>query len=169
MASVDTMNPNPFAVLTLIVAPAILTNCCSILAMSTSNRFLRASERMRTIAAQLDTQKKTDAAWQMLFGQVNRIEKQALLLLRALRSVYISLGAFAAGTLFSIVGAVLASSGPRSSLHVVALFALLIGLVGVCALIGSCINLFRATQLSLLNISEEAAFIRKRQETQPSF
>ena len=38
---------NPFALLSLIAAPAVLTNAASVLALSTSNRFLRASERMR--------------------------------------------------------------------------------------------------------------------------
>ena len=37
---------NPFALLTLIVAPAVRTNAMSVLALSTSNRFLRAGERL---------------------------------------------------------------------------------------------------------------------------
>ena len=42
---------NPFALLSLIAAPAVLTNAASVLALSTSNRFLRASERMRALSA----------------------------------------------------------------------------------------------------------------------
>jgi hypothetical protein len=155
---------NPFAVLTLIVAPAILTNAASVLAMSTSNRFLRASERMRSLASRLSELTKADAAWELLFRQVNRVENQALLLLRALRSVYIALGAFAAASLVSILGAVLASAHFAAALHVVAVLALISGILGVCALITASLNLFHATQLSLLNISEEAEFIRKQQE-----
>ena len=41
---------------------------------------------------------------------------------------------------------------------------LLLGFVGVAGLIGGCVNLFHATQLSLANIREEAAAIRARQE-----
>jgi hypothetical protein len=161
----DGLTGNPFAVLTLIVAPAILTNAASVLAMSTSNRFLRASERMRSLASRLHELTKRDPAWEMLFRQVNRVENQALLLLRALRSVYIALGAFAAASLVSILGAVLASIHVQGALYVVAVLALISGILGVCALIAASSNLFKATQLSLLNISEEAEFIRKEQAT----
>jgi hypothetical protein len=46
------MNPqtNPFAVLSLIVAPAVLTNACSVLVLSTSNRLARATDRVRELA-----------------------------------------------------------------------------------------------------------------------
>ena len=40
---------SPFAVLTFIVAPAVLTNATSVLAMSTINRMLRTRERMQDL------------------------------------------------------------------------------------------------------------------------
>jgi hypothetical protein len=40
---------NPFAILTVIVAPAILTNATSVLAMSTINRMLRTRQRMHEL------------------------------------------------------------------------------------------------------------------------
>ncbi len=40
---------------------------------------------------------------------------------------------------------------------------LALGFVGVGGLVFGSFNLFRATQLSLINIREEAALIRKRQ------
>jgi hypothetical protein len=39
-----------------------------------------------------------------------------------------------------------------------------LGFAGVAGLMGGCVNLFHATQLSLVNIREEAAAIRARQE-----
>jgi hypothetical protein len=48
--------------------------------------------------------------------------------------------------------------------QVVVSLGLLLGVVGVTGLIGGCVNLTRATQLSLANISEEAALIRARQK-----
>jgi len=45
---------NPFAVLSLIVAPAVLTNASSVLAMSTSNRLARAVDRARELSKQLE-------------------------------------------------------------------------------------------------------------------
>jgi hypothetical protein len=43
---------------------------------------------------------------------------------------------------------------------------LLLGFGGVARLVGGCANLFHATQLSLVNIREEAALIRARHEGQ---
>ncbi len=48
------MDPNPFAVLSLIVAPAILTNASSVLIMSTSNRLARGADRARELSKQLE-------------------------------------------------------------------------------------------------------------------
>jgi hypothetical protein len=45
---------NPFAVLTAVVAPAILTNASSVLALGTSNRLARVVDRTRIVAAELD-------------------------------------------------------------------------------------------------------------------
>ncbi len=45
---------NPFAILTFIAAPAILTNASSVLALQTSNRFARNVDRMRAIIKQLE-------------------------------------------------------------------------------------------------------------------
>ena len=44
-AAGDTAGGNPFAVLTAVVAPAILTNACSVLALGTSNRLARVVAR----------------------------------------------------------------------------------------------------------------------------
>ena len=46
---------NPFAVLTAIVAPAILTNASSVLALGTSNRLARVVDRTRIVAVHLAT------------------------------------------------------------------------------------------------------------------
>lgn len=50
----DMAAENPFAALSLIVAPAILTNACSVLIMSTSNRVARAADRGRELARELE-------------------------------------------------------------------------------------------------------------------
>jgi len=49
----DTVAGNPFAVLTAVVAPAILTNACSVLALGTSNRLARVVDRTRVVAREL--------------------------------------------------------------------------------------------------------------------
>jgi hypothetical protein len=55
---------NPFAILTLIVAPAVQTNAMSVLALSTSTRFLRSGERLRALTKELEeTTDPDDRAW----------------------------------------------------------------------------------------------------------
>jgi hypothetical protein len=153
---------NPFAALSFIAAPAVLTNAASVLAMSTSNRFLRASDRMRQLADRLDRGVDSEATLVMFRVQVGRVEKQSVLLLRGLVGAYIALGAFAAASLVSICGAALGAAAVVQAAHVAVIVALLVGFAGVCGLAYSCINLFHATRLSMLNIMEEAALIRDR-------
>jgi hypothetical protein len=45
---------NPFAALSFIVAPAVLTNASSVLALSTSNRLARAVDRARALTTELE-------------------------------------------------------------------------------------------------------------------
>jgi hypothetical protein len=154
---------NPFALLTLIVAPAVLTNAMSVLALSTSNRFLRAGERLRALAAELElATSREDAGWRLV--HINRIERQAVLLLSALRSIYLALGSFVIASLVSIVGAAFAARQLHHSDELMIILGLAVGFIGAGALVWGCMNLFRATRLSMMNISEEAAAIRKREE-----
>jgi hypothetical protein len=152
---------NPFAALTMVAAPAILTNACSVLAMSTSNRFLRASERMRILHAELETLDPGSRRARLLVVQVPRIERQGVLLLSGLAAAYVGLGSFAAAALISLVGA---AFGSLPHLHLFAeatiILALLCGLTGVCAIIFACVRLFAATRLSMQNVLDEAACIR---------
>src|SRR5258707_12155239 len=98
------MNPtalaeNPFAALSFVAAPALLTNASSVFAMSTINRMLRTRDSMRDLLAKSEAGGQTEVQAQRLVAHVNRVERQAALLLQALRSIYIALGAFASATL----------------------------------------------------------------------
>src|SRR3989442_4542725 len=99
------LTQSPFAVVTFIVASALLTNASSVLALSTINRMLRTRDRMHDLFAksEADGQSAPEAA--RLIEQVNRVEKQAVLLLRALHSIYVAFGAFSAATLVTLLGA----------------------------------------------------------------
>jgi hypothetical protein len=94
------------------------------------------------------------------------VEKQAVHLLSALRWIYTALGAFAAASLVTLLGAVAGQLGNEVFMRVVVGMGLLLGVLGVAGLVGGCLNLLHATQLSLTNIREEAALIRARQEKQ---
>jgi hypothetical protein len=166
---VTTMDPSsllqsPFAPLTLVVAPALLTNASSVLAMSTVNRMVRAHERMHGFFAKSEAGELSD----FFAAQVDRVEKQAELLLRALHAIYIALAAFACATLVTLLGAELMFVAGALLLRAVAGLGIALGFVGVGGLVVSCVNLFRATHLSVLNIRDEAATIRTRKARGPT-
>ena len=158
----NSLAQNPFAVLTFIVAPAILTNATSVLAMSTINRMLRTRERMHDLFSESET--SAEFQGERFLAQVNRVERQAVLLLVAMRFIYVALGAFAAASLVTLLGAVLGPWETAAVVRVVVGAGLLLGFTGVGGLVVGCLNLFRATRLSLVNIREEADLIRARQQ-----
>lgn len=159
------LDETPFAVLTLIAAPAVLTNATSVLVLSTSNRFARAIDRARALTAQLE--KKPGPADDPLriikLRQLDRAEVRALLLLRALRSFYLSLGALAGSALSSLFGAALTSSRHEWIYKLVVVVSAGGGLTGVGALVFGCVVLVRETRLALVSVSEEADFLRLRE------
>src|SRR5256714_10790474 len=95
---------SPFAALTFVAAPALLTNASSVLALSTINRMLRTRDRMHELFAKSESNQSAEREGVHFVDQVNRVEKQAMLLLGALRSVYVALGSFAAATLVTLLG-----------------------------------------------------------------
>jgi hypothetical protein len=161
-SNLSTFSQNPFAVLTFIAAPAILTNASSVLAMSTINRMLRARERMHQLLTEAENSTLYRGA--NLLALVSRAERQGILLLGAMRWIYVGLGAFAAATLVTLLGAVVGQFGNETLLHIIVGIGLLLGFTGVAGLIGGCINLFRATELTLMNIHDEAEILRLRQK-----
>ncbi len=164
MAAAD-LSSNPFALLSLIGAPAVLTNAASVLALSTSNRFLRASERMRALSQRTEDRSLPTEVRALLFRQAERTERQALYLLKGLRAAYVALGSFASASLISILGAGLAGSALHVGFRALGALALAVGFVGAGGLVTACLKLLQATRLSMQNMSEEAALIRARERT----
>jgi hypothetical protein len=154
---------SPFAVLTFIAAPALLTNATSVLALSTINRMLRTRERMTELLAKSEAATNSETESDRLIRQVDRVERQAVLLLQALRAIYVALGAFVSATLVTLLGASLASFQEALWFRLLVGLGLVLGFIGVGGLVSGCVTLFHATQLSLANIRDEAAVIRERQ------
>ena len=138
------MDPNPFAVVSLIVAPAILTNASSVLIMSTSNRLARGADRARELSKQLEeTVDFSSIEAQRRLKELTSAERRTLLLLRALRSFYVALGAFAFASFVSLLGAVTASIKLSAVVLPLELAGVAAGLVAVMALVYGSILLFR--------------------------
>lgn len=154
---------SPLAVLTLIAAPAILTNATSTLASSTLNRMFRTRDRMNELFAKSEAGNLAEGEAVFLLNQVNRVERQAVLLLRALHSIYVALGAFAASTLITLLAEGLAPLWGALWFRAMAGFGFALGLVGVGGLVFGSVNLSKATRMSLDNIRMDAELIRQHQ------
>jgi uncharacterized protein DUF2721 len=164
---------NPFAAFSLIVAPAILTNASSVLAMSTSNRLARAVDRARDLARQLEAlegEAESAAAdrkpFERLLGELTATEQRTTMLLHVLQSFYLALGGFASSTLAALLGAVLARFNSGPVLLLLEVVAVAAGTVGVAALVRGSVILVRETAIAVRVISERAASVRARARLQ---
>jgi Protein of unknown function (DUF2721) len=156
---------SPLAVLSLMVAPAILTNASTVLVMSTSNRLARAADRVRELAKQLEASGETDAAQSARrLNELGVTEQRMLMLLSALRSFYVALGGFATATLAALLGAVLAAMIGDWVAHALELIGLAAGLVGLAALVHGASVLVRETRLVVRVLNERAAAVRARMQ-----
>lgn len=151
---------NLFTVLTLIVAPAVLTNASSILALNTANRFGRVIDRARQLAKELegnlDPQTKA-----VRLRQFAALSKRGILLMRAQTCFYGALGLFVAAALISVVGAGLTPNHPLGY-RIAAACSLGVGLSAALSLVYGCGLVVRETRLALVNLHDEAGLIEIR-------
>lgn len=167
----DTLNSSPFAVLTFIAAPAILTNASSVLTLSTSNRFARAIDRARSLAVTIAAHRDDPAAasgqpWlaediRLRVRQLDFAERRVLLLVRAMTAFYFAVGSFATGTLTSLAGASLSVLGYTGSTRAVLVVAVVAGVCGVGGLVSGATLLVWESRLSLRILREEARAIHQ--------
>jgi len=156
LVPVTAIEGNSFAILTLIVAPALLTNATSVLALNTANRFGRVVDRSRQLALEIE-QGIADADRKVRRGrQLERLGQRAVLLIKAQTNLYRAIGLFVAAALISVIGAMLAG---RSSIayHVAGLLGLFTGIGAAGSLATGCLLIVRETRLALVNLEDEAA------------
>lgn len=151
---------NPFAVLTLIAAPAVFTNASSVLSLGTGNRLARVVDRTRALSEKLHAKPREAEEVAMWGRHIGRLEKRAELLVRAMSFFYTAVGAFAAASLISLLGASLAGSRYNLPFAVIAGICFVIGIVGFLGLAIGCTHLVRETRLALLSHHEEARLAR---------
>jgi hypothetical protein len=143
---------DPFSVLTVVAAPAVLTNASSVLALGTNNRLARVADRAHAITAQLTGVKDH----QGLVAELAVLQTRAQLLLRALRYFYAGLGLFASSALISIAGSILVYYGWPSGFQIAAGIGVLCGTSAVIALVCGCITMIRETQLAVKGLAYDA-------------
>ncbi len=154
----------PFAALSLIVAPAILTNACSVLIMSTSNRVARAVDLSREVGRALDAlppDELTSDSRQWL-SEMAAVQTRSVLLLRALRAVYTALGGFASATLIALLGVVFGLRLPEPARLLIELLAVLAGAVGVGGIVWAAVLLLRETRIAVTALEHRFALQEAR-------
>ena len=161
----------PFAALSLIVAPAILTNACSVLVMSTSNRLARAVDFAREIGRELDALSPEGLAsdsrqWLTEMAAANT---RSVLLVRALRAVYTALGGFASATLVALLGVVFASRLPAPVRSLIELLAVLAGAVGVGGIVWAAVLLLRETRIAVASLENRFSLQKARFPVQDTY
>lgn len=153
----------PFAALSLIVAPAILTNAASLLVMSTSNRLARAVDLTRELARELEG---TSAAGNPESGRRLRelagAEARSLLLVRALRAVYLAMAGFGSATFVSLIGVVLVRGPGTATDRAIELLALLAGIVGIGGILWAAMLLVRETRIAVATLAERVEAQQRR-------
>jgi hypothetical protein len=138
---------NPLQSLTFIAAPALLTNACSLLVLSTSNRFARAVDRTRLLAkTQNEDQGKS----------LRRAERRALILVRALTGFYTGVGAFACSTFMGLFGSALQTIGQARGLTFFTEAALALAVIGVMSIAIAATFLVRETWIAYNGLIIEA-------------
>jgi hypothetical protein len=147
---------NPFAVLTAIVAPAILTNASSVLALGTSNRLGRVVDRTRVVAKEMSALEPDHPDYAKLAAQLVPLSVRGQQLVKALRMFYAALGLFAASALVSVGGSLAAYYSHRLLFEVAVILAMLTGASAVLGLTIGCVLMIHETQLAVKSLTEEA-------------
>jgi hypothetical protein len=150
---------NPFAVLTFIAAPAVLTNASAVMSLTTSNRLARAVDRARALVKELSDEKsKEDTFHAFRVREVEVARERAGLLIRALGFFQLAYGGFAAATLVSLLGAALVVM--KGLFHEVILgAALMCALVAVGGIVTGSAILVRESRMAYRILREETVFV----------
>ncbi len=144
---------DPFSILTIVVAPAVLTNASSVLALGTNNRLARVADRTHAVIAQLSKLEPGARDYDVSKAQLPALQMRAHLLLRALRCFYLGLGLFASSALISIAGSIVVYYGGRTTFQIAAGVGVLCGAAAVISLVCGGVLMIRETQLAVIRLS----------------
>jgi hypothetical protein len=151
---------SPFAVLSFLAAPAVLTNASTVLALGTSNRLARAADRARLLSARLlGTADAASAAATLERKDFDHAIARARMLVRALRAFYFAAGAFAASTCVALLGAIAGYFGQSAASIAGVILTTAAAFVGVGALALGSLRLVAETRVALRVLADEEAAI----------
>ncbi|MGB7843972.1 MAG: DUF2721 domain-containing protein [Candidatus Acidiferrum sp.] len=150
------LGSNPFGVLTAIVAPAILTNASSVLALGTSNRLGRVVDRTRVVYGDLAAAAAGSEEHKDWTEQLASLRVRAQMLLKALRLFYAALGLFASSALVSVGGSIATYYGEKILFELAASLAVFTGASAVAGLAVGCTLMVQETRLAVQSLAKEA-------------
>src|SRR5215510_10307415 len=148
---------NLFTILTLIVAPAVLTNASSVLALNTANRFGRVVERVRQLVEEIERRPSDHVSDPGLhvarLRQMARLQRRGAMLLHAQTCIYAALGLFVATALLSILGGSLGQGHP-GEYRLAGVIGLAVGTAAAVSLVAGCSLLVKETRLAVVSLRE---------------
>src|SRR5277367_5299267 len=147
---------DPFSILTIVVAPAVLTNASSVLALGTNNRLARVADRTHAVTAQLAKLEPGAPDREIWASQLPDLQTRAQLLLGALRCFYLGLGLFASSALISIAGSIVVYYGRPAAFEIAAGIGVVCGASAVLALVSGSVLMIRETRLAVKGLAYEA-------------
>lgn len=154
------MAQSSLELLTVIAAPALITNASSVLVLSTSNRFARAVDRSRTLRAEL-AKGEPDAPSRIVHLRLHLlIKRRTLILVSALTSFYLAVGSFAFGTFIGLIGAAVEHFGYEQSGADFTGLALGVVTIGTLAIATGAVMLVMETRMALKSMGLEADLIK---------
>ncbi|MCC7009490.1 MAG: DUF2721 domain-containing protein [Acidobacteria bacterium] len=159
----DSFAQSPFAALTIIGAPAILTNASALLCLVTSNRLARIVDRTRVLASELGRIDLASSMASTYEQHLGKLKVRAQLLMRALRLFTMSIGSFAAAALISVVGTLLAARANDVIWESTAALSLVSGTAGVAGLVFGSGIVVRETHLAVQFLEQEIEFLQVRE------
>jgi hypothetical protein len=158
---ISPVSDSPFAVLTLIAAPAVFTNASSVLSLGTGNRLARVVDRTRTLVKDLQDSgidAETRGLW---ISHLGRLEKRGALLVRAMSFFYGAIGCFAAASVVSILGASVVSTQFKWVFQAIVIISFALGTIGFTGLAVGCSLLVNETRLAVRSMNEEAQMAKR--------
>ncbi len=152
-----TLSDNPFAVLSAVAAPAILTNACSLLSLNTANRLARAVDRTRVVLNLRGDLPTGHHDLPIFARQLDYLHRRGRMLLTCLQLFHLALAMFAGTALVAIAGSAFVAYDMPLAFHAAAVIGFIVGSSGVLAIAIGCSLMVRETQLAMQGLSEEHA------------
>ena len=167
-----TLDQSPWALLTFLAAPAILTNASTVLALGTSNRLARAADRARAASSALLGARSTaqgplapDATTSIQAEEFDTAAHRAAMLVQALRRFYLSAGCFAAAACVALLGAIGAYFDAHALDVTARAMAILATIAGVGSLVSGTLHLVAETRVALASIARQVESVERWRKT----